>query len=248
MIQDKVLSSLRKNSQSMSRGGFSVVSLRAWKLAIAGPAVYWYFPIFFVLLSTSTAVSPAGISALFVVMMLSAAWGFLLNDLFDRDIDSVEGRSDSSHGHTLSYFGNQEGTKKAIASGIKYLLSRYSRNHFHSELRWIDSDIPETALSVIALLRGGYTGTERDSSIEWLCSRQPYCAEEAAHIMWALSEARKMKDSAGQLARFIIQRQNFDGSWIPSLPLDPETSHYDQIFSSAMPLFALKKYATAFSG
>ena len=35
-------------------------------------------------------------------MMLSASWGFLLNDLADRDADAKSGRADALHGHGLS--------------------------------------------------------------------------------------------------------------------------------------------------
>ena len=80
----------------------SILRLRAWKLALAGPTVYWYFPIFFVLLSTHSSVSVVGLTSLFVVLAVSASWGFLLNDLFDRETDSMSGRADSIHGHDLS--------------------------------------------------------------------------------------------------------------------------------------------------
>jgi hypothetical protein len=80
----------------------SIVRLRAWKLAVAGPALYWYFPIFYVLLSTRPHVNPLGLTALLVVLMLSASWGFLLNDLADREADSKSGRADALHGHALS--------------------------------------------------------------------------------------------------------------------------------------------------
>jgi 4-hydroxybenzoate polyprenyltransferase len=80
----------------------SIVGLRAWKLALLGPAPYWFFPIFYVLLSTATGVSAIGLTALVVAMMLSASWGFLLNDLADRDADAKSGRADALHGHGLS--------------------------------------------------------------------------------------------------------------------------------------------------
>jgi 4-hydroxybenzoate polyprenyltransferase len=80
----------------------SVVRLRAWKLAIAGPSVFWYFPIFYVLLTTYPNASPLGLAALFVVLMISASWGFLLNDLFDREADAKSHRADVSHGHGLT--------------------------------------------------------------------------------------------------------------------------------------------------
>jgi 4-hydroxybenzoate polyprenyltransferase len=80
----------------------SILRLRAWKLAVAGPALYWYFPIFYVLLAARPHVDAAGLTALFVVLMLSASWGFLLNDLADRESDSKSGRADALHGHALS--------------------------------------------------------------------------------------------------------------------------------------------------
>jgi hypothetical protein len=79
----------------------SILGLRAWKLALAGPSLYWYFPIFFALLTSATAVSPLGLAALVIVMMVSAAWGFLVNDLADRAADSKSGRADVLHGHGL---------------------------------------------------------------------------------------------------------------------------------------------------
>lgn len=80
----------------------SIANLRAWKLALAGPALYWYFPVFYVLLATRPQVNSIGLTALFVVLMLSASWGFLLNDLADREADSRSGRADALHGHGLS--------------------------------------------------------------------------------------------------------------------------------------------------
>ncbi len=79
----------------------SIVRLRAWKLALAGPSVYWYFPIFYAILTSGKNTSPIGLAALLIVMMFSASWGFLLNDLFDREADSKSGRADVIHGHTL---------------------------------------------------------------------------------------------------------------------------------------------------
>lgn len=38
---------------------------------------------------------------MFVVLVLSAGWGFLFNDFFDRESDAKEGRADAVHGHGL---------------------------------------------------------------------------------------------------------------------------------------------------
>ncbi len=83
-------------------GVASVLRLRAWKLAVAGPSVYWYFPVFYALLTSVPTADPVGLTALFVVMMVSASWGFLLNDLADRRSDAASGRADAIHGHALS--------------------------------------------------------------------------------------------------------------------------------------------------
>ncbi len=88
--------------EARKSGLASVLGLRAWKLALAGPTLYWFFPIFFALLSSSAAVDPLGLAALMVVMMVSAAWGFLVNDLADRAADSKSGRADALHGHGLA--------------------------------------------------------------------------------------------------------------------------------------------------
>ncbi len=84
-------------------GSKAIFKLRAWKLAVAGPSVYWFFPVLYALLTSSSAVNPLGLTALFIVMMVSAAWGFLLNDLADRRADAASGRADSIHGHGLSW-------------------------------------------------------------------------------------------------------------------------------------------------
>ncbi|MGI0090332.1 MAG: UbiA family prenyltransferase, partial [Nitrososphaerales archaeon] len=42
-----------------------------------------------------------GLALLFVVLAVSASWGFLLNDLFDRESDAKSGRADLIHGHGL---------------------------------------------------------------------------------------------------------------------------------------------------
>jgi 4-hydroxybenzoate polyprenyltransferase len=78
-----------------------VLSLRAWRLALAGPSVYWYFPIFYVLLSSGVRPSPLGLFGLMMALVLSASWGFLINDLADRESDAKSGRRDDIHGHGI---------------------------------------------------------------------------------------------------------------------------------------------------
>ena len=79
-----------------------LLKLRAWQLGIAGPSVFWYFPVIYALLSTGITPNPQGLLALFIVMILSASWGFLVNDLADRSSDAASGRADATHGHGLS--------------------------------------------------------------------------------------------------------------------------------------------------
>ena len=71
-------------------------------MAAAGPAVYWYFSLFYVLLITGFSREVWPLFALFIALVLSAAWGFLLNDLFDRYTDITAGRSPEERGHLLS--------------------------------------------------------------------------------------------------------------------------------------------------
>jgi 4-hydroxybenzoate polyprenyltransferase len=78
-----------------------ILGLRAWKLALAGPSVYWYFPVFYALLSSTLAPDPLGLFALFVVLIISASWGFLVNDISDRESDARSGREDALHGHGI---------------------------------------------------------------------------------------------------------------------------------------------------
>ena len=79
-----------------------VFDLRAWKLALAGPSVYWYFPVFFVLLSSGLSPDPTRLFLLMIVLVVSASWGFLVNDFFDRETDARSGRRDALHGHGIS--------------------------------------------------------------------------------------------------------------------------------------------------
>lgn len=76
--------------------------MRAWKLALAGPSVFWFFPVFFVILSSGTSADPPGLLGLIIALIVSASWGFLLNDFFDRLSDAKSGRADALHGHGLS--------------------------------------------------------------------------------------------------------------------------------------------------
>ncbi len=78
---------------------------------MAGPSIFWYFPVFYALLTSSASTNPVGLFALFVVMIVSASWGFLLNDFADRRADAASGRADSTHGHGLS-----QGTMIALVS------------------------------------------------------------------------------------------------------------------------------------
>ncbi len=89
-------------SQTRSSRVSELLSLRAWKLALVGPSVVWYFPVFYVILARHANVSPLGLTGLMLAMMLSAAWGFLVNDLADRESDSKGGRADALHGYGLS--------------------------------------------------------------------------------------------------------------------------------------------------
>ena len=82
--------------------GLPVVSgLRAWQMALAGPPIYWYFSLYYILLSGYTE-SIVRILLIFLSLILSVAWGFLLNDLFDRKSDKMGPKGGRERGHELS--------------------------------------------------------------------------------------------------------------------------------------------------
>jgi 4-hydroxybenzoate polyprenyltransferase len=83
----------------------ALLDLRAWRLALAGPSIFWYFPVFYVLLATGLAPDPLGLFGVLIALVTSASWGFLLNDLADRESDARSGREDSLHGHGIGRRG-----------------------------------------------------------------------------------------------------------------------------------------------
>lgn len=71
-------------------------------MAFVGPVEIWYFSVFYLSLVTGFRTQPLDVLALLVSLMMYEAWGVLLNDIFDREVDLVAGKSGRKRGHTLS--------------------------------------------------------------------------------------------------------------------------------------------------
>lgn len=71
-------------------------------MAFVGPVEIWYFSVFYLSLVTGFRTHALDVLALLVSLMLYEAWGVLLNDIFDRQVDLVAGKSGRKRGHTLA--------------------------------------------------------------------------------------------------------------------------------------------------
>jgi len=71
-------------------------------MAFVGPVEIWYFSIFYLSLATGFRFSIISVLMLVVSLMLYEAWGVLLNDIFDRDVDKSAGKSGIVRGHRLN--------------------------------------------------------------------------------------------------------------------------------------------------
>lgn len=78
-----------------------VLRLRAWYMAFFGPVEIWYFSVFYLSIATGFQFSGLTVTALVVSLMLYEAWGVLLNDVFDKQADSLAGKSGRERGHRL---------------------------------------------------------------------------------------------------------------------------------------------------
>jgi len=79
----------------------TVLGLRAWNMAFLGPVEIWYFSVFYLSLATQFQVPVLSALALVVSLMLYEAWGVLVNDIYDREVDLAAGKSGVRRGHTL---------------------------------------------------------------------------------------------------------------------------------------------------
>jgi len=77
-----------------------VLKLRAWRLALAHLAPYWFLAVAY-LLSTRNPPQHQSLLLAFLALILSAAWGFLLNDYFDSKFDKTSGKDLEERGHPL---------------------------------------------------------------------------------------------------------------------------------------------------
>jgi len=70
-------------------------------MAFFGPVEIWYFSVFYLLLVTRFGLPVLEVLAVLGSLMLYEAWGVLLNDIFDREVDIVAGKSGRKRGHDL---------------------------------------------------------------------------------------------------------------------------------------------------
>lgn len=146
---------------------------------------------------------------------------------------------------TLSYFKEEKRVESAIGKGARFLLERETkRRGFIGFQRWIDSDIYENTLALIALQRSGVAGARIERRFEWLVSQATVFPEEAAHLLWLLHEGNVPKCNVNNIVNQIVSEQRVDGSWEPSLPLISFGEHYFcPVFSTSFNLFCLKNLA-----
>jgi squalene cyclase len=143
---------------------------------------------------------------------------------------------------TLSHFKEEKRVKNAIGKGARFLLKGETKQRgFIGFQRWIDSDIYENALALIALQRNGFTNAQLNQRVEWLASQGTMIPEEAAHLLWLLHEGNVAKSNMNNIVNRILSKQRANGSWEPSLPLASYGEHYFcPVFSTAFNLFCLK--------
>lgn len=135
---------------------------------------------------------------------------------------------------------DNESKKKAVSMGVNYLLSRYEAGRFHQRLRWTFSDAYETSMALIALSLYDVGSTVKNESLNWLLSLQNLGGEELAHLIWAFSTANVQHTKLAPFVERLVSIQRDDGSWPSTTPFKASSPFYDPLFSTALPLFALK--------
>ena len=160
--------------------------------------------------------------------------------LFDSAIDMTS-RVLIALGNTRR---NDERKRKAISRGVQYLMSQYDNGRFHSDARWVDSDVHETSLSIIALKPNDVASEVRGGALDWLLRQHNMSEDEIAHLIWAGCTAEVPSQTPMPYIERLVSLQNKDGSWHPTLPFRMTAPFWDPLFSTAMPLLALKKANT----
>jgi len=133
-----------------------------------------------------------------------------------------------------------KGRKGAISKGVSYLMRRYHNGSFHGGMRWADSDTYETSLALIALSLSNAGSDVKSGVVSWLLSQRDLGSDELAHIIWACCIAGVRTQDLEQTVRMLVSSQNEDGSWSPRMSFRGSAPYLDPLFSTAMPLLALK--------
>jgi prenyltransferase beta subunit len=142
----------------------------------------------------------------------------------------------------LSYFRERKDVRKAVRKGAAFLLQHQKSMRFRGFQRWIGSDVYETSLALVALLKNGVQDTRTDDAVRWLLEQRLEVPEEAAHILWVLSETNVAKERQEEIIGWLMTHQNEDGSWNPLMPLISYGSPYFcPVFTTAFTLFCLNQ-------
>jgi len=148
-----------------------IFRLRAWVMAYSGPLIYWYFSLFYVSLATGFMRDVWSIILQLLALMLGAAWGVLLNDYFDRDVDIAAGKSEIERGHGFS--------AKQVAALVVILLAVTISIQVFLTIWIVGPDLIYIALWILGILSSvfysvpplrfktkGFTGLLVNSAIE----------------------------------------------------------------------------------
>lgn len=135
---------------------------------------------------------------------------------------------------------DNEEKKKAVSKGVNYLMRSYKDGMFHHHLRWTSSDVYETSMAFIALsLNNVGSAVERDV-LDWLLTRRELSGEELAHLIWACSVADVPRETLIPIVQRLVSMQRDDGSWPSAISFKASSRFFDPLFSTALPLLALK--------
>lgn len=143
-----------------------VLKLRAWRLAVSGPILFSYFPLFYLILLEGGTRSPVQIALLLLAIVLYFANGFLINDLADRGNDQRAGVRSASRGHDLST--GQMLALILLTGGLSVAMSVAIRGDLIFYSLWAIAFLLSVFYSVppIAMKRRGLSGAVCDSLIE----------------------------------------------------------------------------------
>jgi hypothetical protein len=135
---------------------------------------------------------------------------------------------------------DSEEKKKSISNGIIYLMRHYKDGRFHKHLRWTDSDVYETSMALVALSLNNAGYGIKAGVLAWLLSCHDLSGEELAHLIWACLTAGAPRETIMAIVDRLLTIQRDDGSWPAKAPFKTTAWYLDPLFSTAVPLMALK--------